>query len=239
MVRYILFIVLATLLVSCGHYYVLPQREIIILEEKKPVEVKPKGVVVVDAGHGGKDLGTVNKNEHCEEKNLTLKTVVFLKNCLKQLGYEVILTRSADENISLKNRTEFANSKKSDIFVSVHYNFSFNHDPNGIEIFYYREKSAKPSTRISESKRLAGHVLSKLILTTSANSRGVKQANFSVVRDTKMPAILVEAGFLSNAKECRLIKDQKYQKAIAWGIAKGIDEFFNPPSTAKKEISKR
>lgn len=207
-----------------------PQYEIIdIVDEPVAAPLTPpviakKDLIIIDPGHGGKDLGANSpKNPKYQEKNLTLSTSKLLKYYLEQLGYAVQMTRNSDIFIELQDRASFANKRQPMLFVSVHYNAAPNKNAEGIEVFYYRSDSNKE--RSSASKELAQLTLDHLIQETEANSRGVKHGNFAVIRKTKMPAILVESGFLTNAAELKKIKTAAYQKKIAWGIAQGIDAY--------------
>jgi N-acetylmuramoyl-L-alanine amidase len=191
------------------------QLEIIVPKVKKPL-------IVIDAGHGGDDDGCHPKDV-VDEKELTLSTAKLLKDNLVTMGYNVQMTRSNDIYLDLDERVECANRLKSDLFVSVHFNSCKSVKPHGIEVFYCANGS---ENRASKSKKLAEYVLDKIIYFTKAKSRGVKTANFRVIKNTKMPAILVEGGFLSNSEERRKCQDPLYQEVLAWGIARGINEYI-------------
>lgn len=178
-------------------------------------------LVVIDAGHGGYDLGA--KMSSCDEKSLALSTALLTKKHLLELGYRVILTRSRDVFLSLERRAEIANQTKSKIFVSIHYNAARSLTAKGIEIYFCQSQDKH---RSSASKNLASKVLKKMIDHTSTENRGVKEGNFFVIRETKMPAILVEAGFMTHPEELHLIKDIIYRDKIARGISEGIDAYF-------------
>ncbi|MBX7066186.1 MAG: N-acetylmuramoyl-L-alanine amidase [Parachlamydiales bacterium] len=180
--------------------------------------------VVIDVGHGGTDRGAKAGNPYCEEKRITLLTARLVKQYLEQLGYHVVMTRSTDNFISLPRRVEIAKQAQGNIFVSVHYNSSRSPEAKGIEVFFFDSKENK--NRANASKKLADSILSRLIRKTDANSRGVKKGNFYVIRETSMPAVLVEGGFISNPKERALLKSRDYQEKIAQGIADGIDGYF-------------
>jgi N-acetylmuramoyl-L-alanine amidase len=177
--------------------------------------------IVLDAGHGGFDEGA--KFRAFMEKRATLSTSLLIKKYLEEKGYRVILTRSRDTFLSLGRRVEIANQTQGDIFVSIHYNASTNSIAKGIEVYYCRS-SAENRTR--DSKRLANCILPCLIDQTDAASRGVKQAKFLVIKDTQMPAVLVEGGFVTNPQERALLKDKTYLEKIAKGIAEGIDKYL-------------
>ncbi len=183
----------------------------------------PRKTIVLDAGHGGLDLGTKANAPYCEEKRVALRTVLLTKKYLDQLGYHVILTRTSDTFIPLPMRVQRANLSRCALFVSLHYNSSPNQEAHGIEIFYCDEEKRK--IRSNKSKNLATKVLRSVIWKTKARSRGVKKGNFFVIRQTKMPAILLEGGFISNPKERRKLKNGRYIDRIARGLANGIDKY--------------
>lgn len=180
--------------------------------------------VVIDVGHGGTDRGAKAGHPYCEEKRITLLTARLVRQYLEQLGYHVVMTRSTDHFISLPKRVEIAKQAQGNIFVSVHYNSSRSPEAKGIEVFFFDSKENK--NRSNASRKLADSILNRLLRKTSANSRGVKKGNFYVIRETSMPAVLVEGGFISNTKERTLLKSRDYQEKIAQGIADGIDQYF-------------
>lgn len=189
-----------------------------------PPRVKPK-LIVIDPGHGGEDAGTKSLvKPFYQEKFLTLATSRLLGDYLRQMGYEIRMTRNEDIFIPLSDRAVKANQIDPALFVSVHYNSAPSTEANGIEVFYYQ--SDDNVKRTQSSKELAALVLDSVINTTQAKSRGVKKGNFAVIRETKMPAVLVEGGFLTNQDEMNLIKDPTYLKKLAWGMAKGIDKYL-------------
>lgn len=183
-------------------------------------------MIVIDAGHGGKDPGSVSVRLGYEEKSLTLETAQLVAYRLENLGYQVVLTRDEDCFLALSDRARIANERHADLFVSIHYNHSPTQKVDGIEIFYYREKEEQKIQRKLKSIECAKSISEKLVFFTNAYFRGIKEGNFAVIRETKMPAVLVEAGFLSNPQERERIKDPLYRRAIAYGIAEGIDCFL-------------
>lgn len=210
--------------------YYIPEEPIepkpIITTTEPPVKPFKDLMIVIDPGHGGEDLGTqsLSKPKYLE-KHFNLATAKMLKDFLEQKGYSILLTRSDDTFIPLDKRAEFANTRDSKLFVSVHYNSAPSPEAQGIEVFYYRSKDDQD--RSAESKILAQNVLKRVIKNTDAKSRGVKHGNLAVIRLTKMPAILIEGGFLTNDEEMQKLKDPSYLKQIAWGIAQGIDDYIN------------
>lgn len=216
------------------YYYYPPFQEIVeeldFVKDPKQGEEKPntivKGFIVLDPGHGGDDLGTHStKPFKYQEKVLTLSTAKMLKTYLEQLGYAVQMTRSDDMFVALDKRANFANTRRPQIFVSVHYNSAPSKSADGIEIFYYKSDAEK--SRSAESKTLANAILKRMIENTEAKSRGVKHGNLAVIRETDMPAVLIEGGFLTNEEEMYKLKDANYLKKLAWGIAQGIEDYLS------------
>jgi N-acetylmuramoyl-L-alanine amidase len=180
--------------------------------------------VVIDVGHGGTDRGARGHIPYCEEKKICLLTARLVRQYLDQLGYHVVMTRNTDAFVSLPRRVELASQAQANIFVSIHYNSSRATEAQGVEVFFCDSKENK--TRTSASRKLADAILGRVIRRTSAHSRGVKKGNFYVIRETSMPAVLVEGGFISNPDERALLKSRDYQERIARGIADGIDQYF-------------
>jgi N-acetylmuramoyl-L-alanine amidase len=207
------------------------QRKHVEAHVKKPIQALTKAHIVLDAGHGGKDTGALSAKKGYEEKERTLLTARIVKNYLEELGYRVTLTRTDDAFVSLPKRAEIANNLKANLFVSLHYNYCENSEAHGIEIFYYKDEKNPFSPRILASKRLGEEVLARITKHTGAYARGVKKANFAVIRETTMPAILIEGGFLSNPDELHKIKEESYLCYLGWAIARGVESYLE--STAK------
>ena len=186
-----------------------------------PQHAKP--LIILDPGHGGSDEGA--KVHYFMEKRVTLMTTLLLRKYLDEMGYRVIMTRSKDVFIPLHRRVSIANKTKAVLFVSVHYNSSPSTEAHGIEVFYNGSGDQK---RVQQSKKLAASVLGELKTQTQALSRGVKNGNFHVIRETTMPAILVEGGFMTNPDERTQLRDKRYLEKIAKGIALGIDKYLKP-----------
>lgn len=182
-----------------------------------PVGSNGKKIVVIDAGHGGSQPGALSvtgKYEKVMNLDIALKVEALLK---KEKNIDVIMTRSNDSTMSLSDRTKIANNLKADIFVSVHGNSNTSSSPNGTETYYTRETSSK----------LAKTIHKHLAKATGLKDRGVKTANLHVTRETKMPAVLLEIGFLSNkGDESQLFKED-FQNRVAQGIVSGIKEYLN------------
>lgn len=180
-----------------------------------------KPLIVIDSGHGGHDYGA--RYFSSDEKQLNLFTSHLVKKYLNNKGYRVMLTRNHDIFIPLKERAQLANQSKCAAFISIHYNSAPTKTASGIEVYYYH-KGKKPRAELS--KQLASHVIDKVIHYTGAKKRGVKSGNYCVIRETEMPAILIEGGFMTHPSESKQLKDQRYLDKLAKGIAEGIDRYF-------------
>ncbi len=201
---------------DAGAYKYHPAEKKLAAHKKEMVPL-----VVIDPGHGGFDLGTHSKTY--EEKEICLKTAGYLRKYLEKAGYHVIMTRSRDEYLPLKKRAEIANHAKSQILISIHCNSAKNTSAKGIEIFYTQKTEP---WRAKKSKQLAQSVLSSLLSQTGADSRGIKEGNFCVIRETKMPSILVETGFLTNEEERKKLSNDFYLDTVAKSITTGVDNYF-------------
>lgn len=175
-------------------------------------------LIALDAGHGGSATGAYYENT--AEKDLNLSMVRKLNDILRGLGYRTMLTRSADVDVGLKRRSVLANEAKADIFVSIHCNASeTNHNFQGLYVYHY------PGS--VQGAALAQAIQTPACRFTGAVDRGINSANFSVVRESKMPAVLVETGFMTCHEELVRLKDEEYQTRMAQGIAQGIVEYLN------------
>lgn len=181
-------------------------------------------VIMLDAGHGGNDKGATVKKPYCKEKRLALQTTLLVEKHLKQLGYKVVLTRKTDCFIPLAKRVAMANHLSCDLFVSIHFNSCPTESPNGIEIHLTEDPNNINKTKASN--KLANSILSSLVFRTKAKNRGLKKGKLYVTRNTDMPSVLVEGGFMTNLNERKKILQYQYRDKIAMGIAEGIDKFL-------------
>ncbi|MBC7319758.1 N-acetylmuramoyl-L-alanine amidase [bacterium] len=183
-----------------------------------------KPIIILDPGHGGNDPGAIGPSG-LKEKDVTLDIVLYMKGLLESAGYQVVLTRDGDYNVSqnpqnsrdeLNARVVIINNHNSAILVSVHCNSANSPIPGGIEVFYYRD----------EDKFFAEKVCSSLVEITGRYNRGAKKAEFFLLKNTNIPAILVEALFISNPIEEKLLMDPLYRRKIAGGIVTGILKYL-------------
>ncbi len=169
-------------------------------------------LICIDAGHGGSDPGAVNGKSF--EKVAALAIAKKLGALLEGAGAQIIYTRSNDKAMELGERCQVANKNKADYFISIHLNAAAAKSANGIETFAY--------TTTGSAYKLAKEVQKELITATGAANRGAKSANYQVLRETKMPAILIETGFISNDVECMALFKDGYQNIIAEAVAKAV-----------------
>lgn len=203
---------------------VLTKQDKTVAWSEPPMKRGTRGLIVIDPGHGGEDQGTKSLIKPIyAEKNLNLRTAKMLSLFLENVGFKTILTRTDDTFVPLKERATFANERRPLLFVSVHFNAAPSTEAKGVEIFYFKSEENKNRTKASRS--LANYILGDVLEITKAPSRGVKHGNYAVIRETDMPAVLVEGGFLSNSEDLQKLKDPAYLKLIAKGIADGIDKW--------------
>jgi N-acetylmuramoyl-L-alanine amidase len=176
--------------------------------------------VVIDPGHGGPDPGAIGIGG-IRETDVVLEVSKMVKDLLSNKGVKVELTRKNEIDLDLPPRVSFANNTNADIFVSIHANASRGkrRDINGLETFYYRGWRG----------RLLAKRIQKQILIVSPGSpdRGVKQGRFYVIKNTRMPAVLVEIGFLTGRLDSRRLEKTVHRKRLAYAIAKGILEYLS------------
>lgn len=189
--------------------------------------------VFLDPGHGGKDVGA--EGRYYSEKKLTLRLASKVNYLLRKAGFRVIMSRRSDAYLTLQQRALIANRHKADVFVSIHFNSATNKKVYGLETYCMTPVGASSSNaKKIEWKRYPGNAHDKnnfalaylmhrhMLSHTKALDRGVKHARFLVLREVKMPAVLVECGFLSNPNSERIIGTERYLNQLAKGIAQSI-----------------
>jgi N-acetylmuramoyl-L-alanine amidase len=228
-----------------------------------PVESSSRvHTIVIDAGHGGKDRGTMAP-WGMDEKEIVLDIAQRLRTLLKGAGIRVIMTRDTDDFISLPERTVIASRSGADLFVSVHVNSNQDHAVNGLLVYYFetfsRRDMNEEQRRINErvflkslsadnsrtlqaivtdmldtyktaqSQRLAKMIVREARETPGVRVRGdgIRFCRFFVVRNTLIPAVLVETGFLSNHQEHNKLILPLYRQKLAETIARGVLDYAN------------
>lgn len=188
--------------------------------------------VFIDAGHGGTDPGAVTNG--LQEADLNLKVALLVEQKLKDKGIEVLMSRTTDVYHTLNDRAVMSNLYNPHVFVSIHHNSATATSASGIETYHHTDKvSHKP---------LSTEIQNETIRLTGANSRGVKSANFSVLRNTTSVSSLFEGGFMSNVNESKNLGNPAYQDKLATGIVNGIENYLkanvvlNPTPEVEPEI---
>ena len=179
--------------------------------------------IVIDAGHGPDTPGKRSPDGSLREYQFNSAVARYVADELLHgyEGVEILMTHADDRDVPLKERTDRANAWKADLFVSIHANAAGDgwSTAQGIETYVY-------TTRPAAAVKLAEVVQRNLVQATGRPNRGVKTANFHVLRETKMPAILVECGFMTNRYEAELLKSDEYRRKCAAAIVAGIVEVY-------------
>ena len=215
---------------NAGTHYFDNGKYAIAKEENK----NTKRAIFLDPGHGGSDSGAVSNG--LREKDLTLSVYNKVSSRLASLGYSVLTSRNTDKDVDLVSRADQANKSNADMFLSIHFNAGGRGVSYGIETYYYKarpeytpainkDKHNDPE-RLEKSRKLAQKIQQSLVSKTGAYDRGVKRETFAVLRETSIPSILVELGFIDNREEANKIKTNEYQEKLADGIVDGIVEYY-------------
>jgi N-acetylmuramoyl-L-alanine amidase len=172
-------------------------------------------VVVVDPGHGGSDPGAIGIGG-LREQEINLSIAQQVAAILEQQGVQAVLTRSDNRDVELEPRVQIAERSDADLFVSIHANaISMSRpDVNGVETYYY-----------SSGERLARTIHNSIMQSTDSADRGVRQARFYVLRNTSMPSVLVEVGFVTGRDDARRLADPAFRSQMAQAIARGILQY--------------
>ena len=170
-------------------------------------------LICIDAGHGGKDSGAVGNG--VIEKTIALKTALALGEMLKEQGFDVVFTRTSDVYVQLNERCKIANSKNADLFISVHINSAANENAKGTETLCYSKN------------KFAELVQKNLVSTLNTNDRGVKERkDLAVLNGTKMTAVLLELGFLSNREEAKMLQNESFIHNVAKSVVVSVCNYF-------------
>lgn len=216
----IISLIFALSIVFCGiNVYIKESRTFLTM---LPINKK---TIVIDPGHGGADPGKAGKNG-LNEKDINLEISKKLKSYLEQGGAYVIITRDTDTSLSrgkrsdLKSRVSIDGIENADVFISIHQNSYPSEKVWGGQVFYYKESDT--------SKQLADKIQESIIKGVQKNNKRIAKQNdnYFILKNTKIPSVIVECGFLSNSKEEKLLNSDKYQDDMAWAIYSGIVGFF-------------
>lgn len=169
--------------------------------------------IVLDPGHGGSDQGASSSTPSKSlEKNYTLKTAKELKKLLNKEGAHVKMTRSNDKYVSLDDR-----NIKGDAFISIHNDALDSSNANGVTVYWFKDKQE------SLAQTLNSVIQKKALLT----NRGSRQQNYQVLRQTDIPAVLLELGYISNPTDESMINDQLHRQVVEQAIVDGLKQYFS------------
>jgi len=173
--------------------------------------------ICIDAGHGGIDPGAVGTTPfRLDEKTIDLVIAGHLEEALEARGHWVVMTRRHDRALALADRAAFANQRGADLFVSIHLNAASDPAAEGMEVFHFPGSVA--------GEQFADQVMAAMAAAFPEHrNRGVKSASFVVLRDTHMPAILVECEFISNPRQLRFLANPATWEQLAQAIATGLE----------------
>jgi N-acetylmuramoyl-L-alanine amidase len=190
---------------SPGHFVVL----LLGLLFLSIVAASAVDTIVIDAGHGGHDRGG-GPGQRIPEKPYTLDVALRLRARLRDAGFHTVMTRDGDYFVGLRERCNIANSQRDAVFVSIHFNSAPREGANGIETYYYSRQSAS----------LAAAIHPAVVRTAGTEDRHVRVRGYFVLRNTRIPAVLVEGGFLTNyAEGARISGSPAYRQQLADTIA--------------------
>jgi N-acetylmuramoyl-L-alanine amidase len=187
--------------------------------QEPPVVPRGSGTVMIDPGHGGKDPGAISVNGY-REKHVNLGVSKALYSLLRQQGYTVRMTRERDVFLELDDRVKLANRWNPQLFVSIHADSICNRYIRGFTI-YIAEGASRESQR-------AANLIEQSLINAGIQSRGIRRANYRVLKYTRSPAVLVELGYLTNQSEAALLASPTYQLKLAHALAAAISDFLNP-----------
>jgi N-acetylmuramoyl-L-alanine amidase len=236
-IKYIFFGVIITLLAGVSILEIKNESENVI--EYLPVMNK---TIILDAGHGGIDPGSLTDDESIKEKDINLLITLKLKELLESSGALVFLTREEDVSLyeeqegktirekyneNLRNRKQMIKDVNADMFISIHLN-KFQ------EAKYYGAQTFYPSGS-EESKQIANYIQKELKrVVDDTNNREIKGTqDIYLLKENEIPSVLIECGFLSNPEEAQLLTDEKHQDKIAWGIYVGMQQYFSVSENKK------
>ncbi|MBM7649333.1 N-acetylmuramoyl-L-alanine amidase [Bacillus ectoiniformans] len=177
-------------------------------------------LIVVDAGHGGKDPGAVKNG--AQEKIVALEVAKRVQTKLQNDGAKVLMTRVSDTYPTLSDRVNFAKSHYGELFISIHFNAAGSSAAKGAETFYNSD-----NVNSVESKELAVEIQKQLVSMTNMYDRGVKDGNFHVIREQSMPSVLVELGFITNADDYKKLTSPYYWNLYAEAVYRGTKAYYS------------
>lgn len=188
-------------------------------------------IIVLDAGHGGIDPGTLRNSVY--EKDVNYNVInVYAQEYFKDSEIKVYYTRTTDTKIALQTRADFAATVGADLFISFHVNAHSNSAVNGTSV-YYSASNNKLTASGLKSSILATTVVNRLSAAWGTSNKGILADKFVVIHNNTVPAVLVECGFITNNKDFEKIKDTSYQKKAAKALFDAVSEIFEKYPTGR------
>ncbi|MGM9636874.1 MAG: N-acetylmuramoyl-L-alanine amidase [Eubacteriales bacterium] len=201
-----------------------------------PDPEKAKTIICVDAGHGVGDVGAISpftgeNGSPIYEKDINLEICLYLVDELRSLGYTVVMARGADEeepaagydadgNCGIRQRVTWANAQGYDLYVSIHCNSFTDPEVSGTRLYYHKDNNG------TENKALCNALSAALLRFSGASPKIVSDADLYAVTATKMPAVLIENGFITNKDDLANMTDSRWQQLFAKAVAEGIDDYL-------------
>jgi N-acetylmuramoyl-L-alanine amidase len=194
------------------------------IDLKRPSDIYDK-IVVIDAGHGGKDGGALSKDKKYFEKNINLDILLRLKELLDESDIKAYFTRTADETVYLRPRAELVNAVDADYFISIHCNANEVTSPNGMEVLYYDNEF-----KGVKAKDLAFLFSKELEKTVNLSQKGIVRRNYEdlyIMDHSLVPTVLLEIGYMTNKGDLDYLTDEENRAVIANAIFNGILRAYN------------
>lgn len=229
---------------SIKAFKIVEESEDLYIKAGKPKDIYDK-VVVVDAGHGGSDPGAGGNGIY--EKNVALSISLYAKEYLDQeddikvyytrlnsaqYGITAGSSNVSNSSASLPARYNFANSVAADLFISVHINAAGSSSARGTEVYYSSSNKYKNDGGLTSSK-LASYSYNNLVKAVGSSKRGVKTANFAVIKHTKMPAVLLEVAFITNKSDAAIMKNESKLDDIGKSVYDTVMQAFDEYPTGR------
>jgi len=204
---------------SVYEYFVYEDASNYYIDLRKPSEIFDK-IVVIDAGHGGKDGGAVSKDENYCEKDINLDILLKLKKLLDMSDIKAYYTRTEDQTVYLRQRSELVNAVEADYFISIHINANENTSPNGMEVLYYDNEYK--GVKSQDLARIFSEELGKMV---NLRQKGIVKRNLEdifIMDLSLVPTVLLEIGYISNKKDLAYLIREENRQLIADAIFNGI-----------------
>lgn len=171
---------------------------------------------VIDAGHGGHDVGS--KNSVITESEYSLELAQKIQKLAREKNIKVILTRTENDFLDLQSRVDKMNELNPDLIISLHLNNAMNKDMKGAEVFIKKDNTDENTEKI-------GTELAQLISFNSIENRGLKKANFKILRESNVPTFLIELGFVSNEHDAETLQSTTYKNQLAEKIVQYLENY--------------